>query len=79
MRFRYVNRLTRADVGARVVVRRWVEDDERGMVPSDVLGVLESWSDDGVLVVRTKRDELVEVDEAAILAAKRVPPPPGAS
>lgn len=76
MRYRYENRLTRDDVGSRVVIRRWVEDAERGAVPSDVLGTLESWTDDGVLTVRTKRDELVEVDEASILAARTVPPPP---
>ncbi|MBW3576296.1 MAG: hypothetical protein KY462_00865 [Actinobacteria bacterium] len=76
MRARYVNRLTRADVGRRVVVRRWVEDDRRGLVPSDVLGQLESWSDDGVLTIRTRRDEQVQVDERDILAAKSIPPPP---
>ncbi len=76
MRARYVNRLTRADVGRRVVVRRWVEDDRRGLVPSDVLGQLESWSDDGVLTIRTRRDEQVQVDEGDILAAKSIPPPP---
>ncbi len=75
MRYRYENRLTRDDVGVRVVIRRWVEDEERGTVPSDVLGTLESW-DDGILTVRTSRDELVEVDEASILAARTVPPPP---
>lgn len=76
MRYRYENRLTRDDVGVRVVIRRWVEDEERGAVPSDVLGTLESWDDDGVLTVRTSRGELVEVDEGMILAAKTVPPPP---
>ncbi len=76
MRLRYVNRLTRADVGRRVVVRRWVEDAERGRVPSDVLGELHSWSETGILTIRTRTDELVEVDERDILAAKAVPPPP---
>lgn len=73
---RFVNRLTRADVGDRVVIRRWVTDDERGPVPSDLLGYLESWSDDGILVVRRKDGELIEVDERDILAAKTIPPPP---
>lgn len=76
MRYRYENRLTRDEVGSRVVIRRWVDDAERGAVPSDVLGTLESWTDDGVLTVRTKRDELVEVEEGSILAARTVPPPP---
>ena len=73
---RFVNRLTREDVGDRVVIRRWVTDDERGLVPSDLLGHLESWSDDGILAVRRKDGELVEVDERDILAAKTIPPPP---
>lgn len=75
MRFRYVNRLTRDDVGHRVVVRRWVADEARGLVPSDVLGELLAWHDDGVLTIRTRRGELVEVAEGDILAAKAVPPP----
>lgn len=73
---RFVNRLTREDVGDRVVIRRWVTDNERGPVPSDLLGHLESWSHDGILVVRRKDGELVQVDERDILAAKTIPPPP---
>ncbi len=77
MRLRYVNRLTRADVGRRVVVRRWVEDAERGQVQSDVLGELQGWSEAGLLTIRTRTGELVEVDERDVLAAKTVPPAPG--
>lgn len=76
MRIRYENRLTRDDVGQRVVVRRWVTDEERGPVPSDVLGELAAWSDGGVLRIRRRDGEVVEVHEADILAAKIVPPPP---
>jgi N-acetylglutamate synthase len=76
IRYRYENRLTRADVGRRVVVRRWVEDEERGLVPSDVLGVLESWSEGDVLTIRRRDGDLVEVAAEDILAAKTVPPPP---
>lgn len=73
MKIRYSNRLTRDHIGRRVVVRRWVEDDERGLVPSDVLGILEGWTSDGVLRVRTRDGNLVEVHERDILAAKTVP------
>lgn len=76
MRIRYENRLSRDDVGARVVVRRWVTDEKRGPVPSDVLGELVSWSEEGILTIRRRDGELVEVPEADILAAKTVPPPP---
>ncbi|MDP8931836.1 MAG: hypothetical protein M3O70_25520 [Actinomycetota bacterium] len=73
MTIRYRNRLTRDHVGRRVVVRRWVEDDDRGLVPSDVLGILEGWRNDGVLEVRTRHGDLIEVHERHILAAKTVP------
>lgn len=74
MRGRYVHRLTRADVGARVTIRRWVDDPERGRVPSDVVGDLLAWSDDGVLTVRSRDGRRHEVDEGAILASKVIPP-----
>lgn len=60
-----------------MVVRRWVADAERGLVPSDVVGILEAWTDEGVLVIRTRLGEPVEVHERDILAAKVVPPSPG--
>ncbi len=74
MRIRYSRALTRADIGRRVVVRRWVEDDERGLVPSDVVGILEAWSDQGVLTVRTRGGDRVRVHESDVLAAKVVAP-----
>ncbi len=75
MRARYVNRLTPADVGQRVSIRRWVEDEDRGARPSDVVGHLTSW-DDGCLLVERRDGEVVEVYEADILAAKVIPPAP---
>lgn len=75
MRIRYVNRLSRDDVGRRVVIRRWVRDEQGATAQSDVVGVLESWSESGLLSVRSKRDELILVDERDILAAKTIPPP----
>lgn len=74
MRFRYRNRLTREHVGMRVVVRRWIEDAERGLVPSDVVGILAAWTDEGLLVVRTRQGDYVQVHERDILAAKVVSP-----
>jgi N-acetylglutamate synthase len=71
--------LSAADVGRRVVVRR-VLPGERG--PSggpaftDVIGILEAWEDDH-LVVRRKDGTTVRVALAEIAAAKTVPPPPG--
>ena len=73
MRPRYENRLTRADVGRRVTVRRWVPDDERGVVPSDVVGHLDAWGDDDVLHVRRRSGEVVAVALDDVLAAKVIP------
>jgi len=53
-----------------VTVRRRVPEGFR-----DVVGVLESWQD-GVLTVRRRDGTLVEVEEAAMVAAKVVPDPP---
>ena len=70
---RYINRLTTDDVGSRVTVRRWVPDPERGQIPSDVVGHLESW-EDGVLLIRRRDGAVVEVRADDILAARVIPP-----
>lgn len=61
--------MTPADVGSRVTLRRRVEDGV-----SDVVGVLESWSE-GVLSVRRRDDVVVTVAEVDLVAGKVVPPP----
>jgi hypothetical protein len=66
----YVVRITPADVGARVVIRRRIAGPP---TLSDVLGILESWDDD-VLAVRTASGELVRVPRDDIVAARPVPP-----
>jgi len=60
-----------ADVGARVVLRRTLP----GGRLTDVLGHVERWTA-GVVAVRTRDGSLVEVPEADLVAAKRVPEPP---
>jgi hypothetical protein len=59
------------DAGVRVTVRRRLPDGGLG----DVLGELLSWSE-GTLSVRRRTGEIVEVAEADVVAAKRIPPPP---
>lgn len=68
---RYTVDVGPADVGARVVLRRALPDGRA----TDVLGVVERW-DDGTVAVRRRDGVLVEVPEDALLAAKRIPPPP---
>ncbi|GAA4224280.1 hypothetical protein GCM10022254_03360 [Actinomadura meridiana] len=68
---RLVVTISAADVGRRISLRRRLPTGEY----SDVVGVLESWSDN-ILSVRRRDGELVEVPEAAMVAAKVVPPRP---
>jgi ribosomal protein S18 acetylase RimI-like enzyme len=63
-------------VGQRVVVRREIPG-ERGLsggpAMTDVLGVLEAFTDE-TLVVRRDSGESVEIDRSRVVAAKPVPP-----
>jgi hypothetical protein len=68
---RLVVSITAADVGQRVSLRRRLTTGGY----SDVVGVLESWSG-GVLRVRRRNDEVVEVPEDILAAGKVVPPAP---
>jgi len=70
--------LTPADVGRRVVVRRALPGERGpsgGPAYTDVIGVLEAWEDQH-LVVRRKDDTTVRIAVADVVAAKPVPPPP---
>lgn len=67
----YVLSLSPADVGARVVVRRRLAEGGLG----DLLGTLERWDDEAV-VVRDRHDVPHRVRPADVVAGKRVPPPP---
>ena len=64
--------LTPSDVGARVVVRRVLGQRDGRPLFGDVLGELVSWTD-GVLLVRTRAGD-VQVEDRAVVAAKRIPP-----
>ncbi|GAA2578113.1 GNAT family N-acetyltransferase [Streptomyces tubercidicus] len=68
-------RITRADVGKRVSVRR-LTGGGAGVPPfTDAVGVLTSW-DQGVLSITRRSGEIVRVEEAALVAAKVVPDRP---
>ncbi|MFK0114481.1 GNAT family N-acetyltransferase [Streptomyces sp. NPDC090994] len=68
-------RITTADVGKRVSVRRWTEDDAPGGRFTDTVGVLTSW-DDGVLLITRKTGETVRIGESSLVAGKVVPSAP---
>ncbi|QFG24914.1 hypothetical protein [Actinomadura sp. WMMB 499] len=68
---RLVVSISDADVGQRVSLRRRLPTGEY----SDVVGVLESWSD-RTLAVRRRNGEVVEVPEDTVVAGKVVPPQP---
>jgi hypothetical protein len=68
---RLVVSITPADLGRRVSLRRRLPTGEY----SDVVGVLESWSD-GVLRVRRRDSEVIEIPESILVAGKVVPPTP---
>ncbi|MDX3411296.1 GNAT family N-acetyltransferase [Streptomyces sp. ME02-6977A] len=68
-------RITTADVGKRVSVRRLSEAGAAGEKFTDTVGVLTSWTD-GVLLITRKSGESVRVAESALVAGKVVPPAP---
>ncbi|MDX3682785.1 GNAT family N-acetyltransferase [Streptomyces sp. NBC_01685] len=68
-------RITPADVGKRVSVRRVADVPGEGAKFTDTVGVLTSW-DDGVLSVTTKSGETIRIAESALVAGKVVPPAP---
>ncbi|RXS84957.1 GNAT family N-acetyltransferase [Streptomyces sp. TM32] len=68
-------RITRADVGKRVSVRRLTGGGEGPEAFTDAVGVLTSW-DEGVLSITRRTGECVRVDESSLVAAKVVPAAP---
>lgn len=68
-------RITAADVGKRVSVRRLYEDAADGEKFTDTVGVLTSW-DDGVLTITRRTGERVRISESSLVAGKVVPSAP---
>jgi len=68
-------RITPADVGKRVSVRRRSEGGRAGVEFTDTVGVLTSW-DDGVVAITRKSGESVHIVESALVAGKVVPAAP---
>ncbi|MEU2058417.1 GNAT family N-acetyltransferase [Streptomyces bungoensis] len=68
-------RITTADVGKRVSVRRLGEPGAAPEKFTDTVGVLTSW-DDGVLMITRRDGERVRIAESTLVAAKVVPAAP---
>ncbi|MEV0372981.1 GNAT family N-acetyltransferase [Streptomyces sp. NPDC050636] len=68
-------RITPADVGKRVSVRRRTGGGPGSAAFTDTVGVLTSW-DAGVLSITRRNGECVEIDESLLVAAKVVPAEP---
>ncbi|MFJ7325268.1 GNAT family N-acetyltransferase [Streptomyces cyaneofuscatus] len=68
-------RITPADVGKRVSVRRRFEGGGAGAEFTDTVGVLTSW-DDGVVAITPKSGDSVRIVESALVAGKVVPAAP---
>ncbi|MFD5253867.1 GNAT family N-acetyltransferase [Streptomyces bobili] len=68
-------RITAADVGKRVSVRRLSEPGVTEGKFTDTVGVLTSW-DNGVLLITRKSGESVRITESSLVAGKVVPPAP---
>ncbi|MEV7725539.1 GNAT family N-acetyltransferase [Streptomyces sp. NPDC087917] len=68
-------RITHADVGKRVSVRRVVAGVGHKPSFSDALGVLTSWTE-GVLTITRRDGSSVHIPESTLVAGKTVPPAP---
>jgi GNAT superfamily N-acetyltransferase len=68
-------RITPADVGKRVSVRRLTDTLPGTEKFTDTVGVLTSW-DKGVLVITRRTGESVRIPESSLVAGKVVPPAP---
>ncbi|MFJ5551278.1 GNAT family N-acetyltransferase [Streptomyces sp. NPDC093225] len=72
---RFEVRITPADVGKRVSVRRLSPERDGTGTFTDTVGVLASW-DEGVLVITRRTGETVHIAESTLVAGKIVPPAP---
>ncbi|MFK0103840.1 GNAT family N-acetyltransferase [Streptomyces sp. NPDC091217] len=73
---RFEVRITAADVGKRVSVRRLTGNGVTEEKFTDTVGVLTSWDDDGVLTITRRDGETVRIAESALVAGKVVPAAP---
>ncbi|MBW8798750.1 MAG: GNAT family N-acetyltransferase [Streptomyces sp.] len=73
---RFEVRITAADVGKRVSVRRLTGNGDTAEKFTDTVGVLTSWDDDAMLTITRRDGGTVRIPESALVAAKVVPAAP---
>ncbi|MGW7240006.1 GNAT family N-acetyltransferase [Streptomyces sp. NPDC054804] len=73
---RFEVRITAADVGKRVSVRRLAGNGVTEEKFTDTVGVLTSWDDTGVLTITRRDGQIVRIPESTLVAAKVVPAAP---
>ncbi|MDQ0992885.1 GNAT family N-acetyltransferase [Streptomyces sp. V3I7] len=72
---RFEVRISAADVGKRVSVRRLSKRETPGEKFTDTVGVLASW-DDGVLLITQRDGQTVHIPESTVVAGKVIPAAP---
>ncbi|MEX0869710.1 MAG: NUDIX domain-containing protein [Nitriliruptoraceae bacterium] len=72
---RYARTVTAENIADRVSVRHYVDDPERGPVPTDAVGRLVAFDDD-VLVIIDRHRDLHIIARQHVLAAKPIPEHP---
>jgi hypothetical protein len=75
-RARYADEVRPEHVGRRVSIRRMVDEPDGTSRPSDVVGHLRRWDEDGTIEVETRDGTRVTLAARAILASRLVPEPP---
>lgn len=71
----YANELRPEHVGRRATIRYLVDEDGHQR-PTDVVGHLRVWDEDGLVVVERRDGARVTLDAATIVASRLVPDPP---
>ncbi len=71
----YTTEVGSAHVGRRVTIRR-LDDADGTPRPTDVVGMLRRWDENGTVAVERRDGEVVTFDADAILASRLIPDAP---
>lgn len=71
----YADEVGPEHVGRRATIRHLLDEDGHQR-PTDVVGYVRSWADDGTVVVERRDGSLATLDAATIVASRLLPDPP---